>query len=253
MKRYRLYIDESGDHTYKNLDDISRRYLGLTGIAIESDYYRLDFQPRLEALKQSHFPHNPDEPVILHREDLYNRRYAFGVLDNPDRNTAWEKDFMEFVLSSQFHMFTVIIDKKTHRDRYGDAAIHPYHLCLTYLLERYRGYLTYEHARGDVLAEGRGGQEDMKLKRVYQEVWEQGTYYISAQEFQKALTSKQLKVKYKEHNIAGLQLADLLAHPSKLYILNSMGRIPPSPPSFGTRLVQMFKGKYDLRGRKLID
>ena len=103
------------------------------------------------------------------------------------------------------------------------------------------------------MAEGRGGQEDMKLKRVYHEVWEQGTYYISAQKFQKALTSKELKVKYKDHNIAGLQLADLLAHPSKLYILNSLGKIPPSLPSFGTRLAQMFKGKYDLLGRKVID
>src|SRR3990172_4792591 len=111
MRRYRLYVDESGDHTYKNLDDINRRYLGLTGIAIESDYYRLEFQPKLEALKQSHFPHNPDEPVILHREELCNHRYAFGVLDDPDRNAAWEKDFAEFVTTAQFELFTVIIDK----------------------------------------------------------------------------------------------------------------------------------------------
>jgi len=29
--RYRLYIDESGDHTYKLLDDPSHRYLALLG------------------------------------------------------------------------------------------------------------------------------------------------------------------------------------------------------------------------------
>lgn len=251
--RFRLYVDESGDHTYRNLDDTSRRYLGLTGIAIEGDYYRREFQPQLEALKQSHFPHNPDEPVVLHREDIYNRRHAFGVLNDPARNAAWEEDFIEFVRITQFRLLTVIIDKKAHRERYEDAAIHPYHLCLTYLLERYRGYLTFKRAKGDVLAEGRGGQEDLALKRVYEEVWEEGTYHISAQEFQKVLTSRELKVKRKEHNIAGLQLADLLAHPSKLHILISRGRIPPPPPSFGTRLAEVFKGKYDLIGIKLID
>jgi hypothetical protein len=250
--RFRLYVDESGDHTYKNLDDINRRYLGLTGIAIESEYYRLEFQPKLEALKQLHFPHNPDEPVILHREAMCNYRYAFGVLSDPDRSTAWEKDFLDFVETAQFKLFTIIIDKKKHKDRYGGSAFHPYHYCLTCLLERYRGYLIAERAKGDVLAEGRGGQEDLALKKVYREVWRDGTYFISAQEFQKVLTSKELKVKYKSHNIAGLQLADLLAHPSKLYILRSRGKIPESPTSFGTRLAQLFRGKYNPYGKVLL-
>ena len=250
--RFRLYIDESGDHTYRNLDDISRRYLGLTGIAIETDYYRLEFQPKLEALKQQHFPHNPDEPLILHREELNNHRGAFGVLEDPERNAAWERDFADFVKTSQFELFTVVIDKKTHKETYGDSAFHPYHYCLTCLLERYRGYLISKRAKGDVLAEGRGRIEDLKLKGEYRHRWLHGTYFISAQEFQKVLTSKELKVKRKEYNIAGLQLADLLAHPSKLYILSSRGEIPQSPTSFGTRLAQIFQGKYNPYGKVLL-
>ena len=251
--RFRLYIDESGDHTYRNLDDIGRRYLALAGIAIESEYYRREFQPQFESLKQTHFPHSPDEPVILHREDVINRRRAFGVLKNPEHNAAWEQAFLNFIRTSRFRLFTVVIDKKRHRERYGDAAIHPYHLCLRFLLERYRGYLVFKRARGDVLAEGRGGKEDMALKRAYAEIWRSGTYYISAQEFQKVLTSRELKVKRKEQNIAGLQLADLLAHPSRLYILSSRGRVAPPQPSFSTRLIQLFRGKFDLLGQKLFD
>ena len=273
VKRYRLYVDESGDHTYKNLDDVNRRYLGLTGIAIESNYYRLEFQPKLEALKQVHFPHNPDEPLILHREELCNHRYPFGVLDNPDNNAAWEQGFEDFVRTARFELFTIIIDKKKHKERYGgsafnlmswseykilkerygDSAFHPYHYCLTCLLERYKGYLFIQRAKGDVLAEGRGGQEDLALKKVYREVWEDGTFYISAQEFQKVLTSKELKVKYKYHNIAGLQLADCLAHPSRLYVLSSKGKIPQLSPTFGTRLAQIFQGKYNFYGKVLLD
>lgn len=249
--RARLYVDESGDHTYKNLEDASRRYLSLTGIAIEADYYRSEFQPQLEALKQTHFPHSPDEPLILHREDILNRRGAFGRLADPEQNAKWERDFVDFVAKAKFSLFTVVLDKKNHKERYGDSAMHPYHLCLTFLLERYRGYLKYVRGKGDVLAEARGGNEDLALKEVYQEIWDRGTYYISAQEFQKVLTTRELKVKRKEHNIAGLQLADLIAHPSKVGILVADRRMPKPVSSFSTKLVETLGEKYDLMGKKL--
>ena len=38
-------MDESGDHTYRNLEDAGRRYLGLISVAIASDYYRNESQP----------------------------------------------------------------------------------------------------------------------------------------------------------------------------------------------------------------
>jgi len=46
--RYRLYIDESGDHTYNLLDDPSHRYLALLGVwfRLPDDYQ--DFADDLE-------------------------------------------------------------------------------------------------------------------------------------------------------------------------------------------------------------
>ena len=38
MKLYRLYIDESGDHTYYETEDPAKTHLGLTGILIEYEY-----------------------------------------------------------------------------------------------------------------------------------------------------------------------------------------------------------------------
>ncbi len=251
--KYRLYTDESGDHTYKQLDHVRRRYLGLTGVAIEFDYYRNEFEPRFEALKQSHFPHDPDEPVILHREDIYWRRGPFGVLKDPERNAKWEEDFIEFVKTTQFRLLTVVLNKKSHIERYGGMAIHPYYMCMTLLLERYRGCLMYVKAKGDVLAESRGGTEDLGLKEMYRRIWRQGTFYISAQEFQKVLTTRELKVKRKEGNSAGLQLADLLAHPSKCDILAEHEKITLKEGSFSERLIGSFMDKYDLIGRKLVD
>ena len=248
--RYRLYIDESGDHTYKNLEFVGRRYLALLGVGIETQYYRTEFQPKLESLKQLHFPHNPDEPIILHREDIYNRRRCFGVLFDDETNIKWERGFNEFIKEASLTLFLVVIDKKHHKETYGEAAIHPYHLAMTFLLERYKGFLNRTNSKGDVMAESRGKKEDQELANVYHYIWNNGTYYNNAKGFQNVLTSKNLKIKRKTANIAGLQIADLLAHPTKMHLLESRDKINWRM-CFGKSLVPAFECKFDEMGQKL--
>jgi len=97
------------------------------------------------------------------------------------------------------------------------------------------------------MAESRGGVEDRALKDAYCHLWREGTFYHSPGFFQDVLTSKQLKLKKKEHNIAGLQVADLLAHPSKNEILAESGRIALPSDSFGRRICQAIEHKYNRR------
>ena len=53
---------------------------------VEYELYRTQFHPALEALKQTHFPHNPDEPVVLHRSDIIDRRRSpFWVLRDQEK------------------------------------------------------------------------------------------------------------------------------------------------------------------------
>lgn len=52
------------------------------------------------------------------------------------------------------------------------------------------------------------------LKAAYQSIFQAGTLRHGEEFFQTRLTSKDVKLKPKEKNIAGLQLADLLAHPA---------------------------------------
>jgi hypothetical protein len=219
MKRYRLYIDESGDHRYFNLENPAKRYLGLTGTLVETEYYRTTFQPEMERLKQKHFPHSPDEPVILHREDIINRRGPFWRLRDAEKEQAFNDDFLQFIKERDYRIITVIIDKKTHIERYSEAAYHPYHYCLAVLLERYCGFLNFYNAQGDVLAESRGGTEDHQLKQAYRVIYNAGTQQRDAEFFRRGLTSLEIKLKPKLANVAGLQLSDLLAYPSKQEIL----------------------------------
>ena len=241
-KLYRIYIDESGDHTYgkKELRDFviksgekvikipdnhypalevpDKRYLGLTSIIIEAERYKTNFYPALESLKQKHFPHSPDESIILERNEIINRRGPFWRLKDSGQETAFNDDLLSFLQSQEYTIITVVIDKKSHIERYYNA-FHPYHYCLAVMLERYRGFLHYRSAKGDVLAESRGGTEDKLLKAEYQRIYNEGTLKQSATHFQTVLTSKEIKIKPKIANISGLQIADILAHSSKQKIL----------------------------------
>lgn len=91
----------------------------------------------------------------------------------------------------------------------------------------------------------------MRLKSSFENLWQRGTDYVAADEFQSRLTSSQLKVKRKANNISGLQLADLLAHPSRNEILKENGLREKSLPPFGQEVVKVLQDKYDRQGEKV--
>lgn len=244
---YRLYIDESGDHANTDIEKPEKRFLGLTGIIIASNYYRDIFQPKLEALKRKHFPGSPDVPIILHRSEILNRKGTFGRLKNEDAARAFDDDLIGFISAMEYVVITVVIDKKAHREKYGDAAMHPYHYCMNAMLERYCGFLQLQKKCGDVLAESRGKNEDSLLKEAYSALFGRGTYYRAAHFFQQVLTSKEIKMKTKAANIAGTQIADLLAHPSKQNLLFEKGKISVFAEKFGSRICKAIEQKYNRR------
>ena len=245
MKRYRLYVDESGDHTYGYLEDPARRYLCLLGLFVEVETYRADFQPALEKLKQKHFPHSPDEPIILHRKELVNRRGLFGKLKNLENEQRFNTDLLEFFSVQDYRLVAVVIDKKVHIKWYGEAAYHPYHFCMATLFERCCGFLNFYNAQGDVLAESRGGTEDTQLKEAYRTLLRTGTYFRGAEFFQRVLTSREIKLKPKVANIAGLQAADLLAYPVKQEILLGKNLISDPGDVFGKEVCKAIVSKYN--------
>lgn len=78
------------------------------------------------------------------------------------------------------------------------------------------------------------------------QVVEAGSEYISSDRISSALTSVELKVKPKINNIAGLQLADLVAHSSRREILLENGRIERTGNrEFGDRIIEILQKKYD--------
>lgn len=241
MVRYRLYIDESGDHAYgkkeikllnikgtetvlrlhdyPDLEVENKRYLGLTGCIVETEYYKTQFHPQMEELKKKHFTYDPDNPVIFHRKELINKQGAFWKLRDTGNEVRFNTDLLDYLSRMAYIVITVVIDKKAHIERYGESAYHPYHYCLTAMLERYCGFLHFRNAKGDIMAESRKGAEDTQLKGAYRHIHGSGTQFRKPKFFKDVLTTNEIKLKQKTSNIAGLQLSDLIAYPLKQEIL----------------------------------
>jgi len=212
---FRLYVDEVGNHDLTNCEAENRRQLSLTGVAVDLAYARDVLTPKFDDLKRRYFTADPDaEPVIFHRSEMKYRQGAFAVLRDPETCARFDAELYALLEELDFVVLTAVIDKLAHREKYKVWRAHPYHYCMEVLLERYARWLREKRSIGDVMAESRGRKEDKALKQAFSFHYERGCGYVSAQDMKRALTSGELKVKPKPANIAGLQLADLVAHPS---------------------------------------
>lgn len=255
--KYRIYIDETGNSDLDSSDNPNHRYLSLTGVIVSLDYVQSIIHPQMEALKTTFFNHHPDDPIIFHREEIINRRPPFQVLENDEIRSRFDFELLRLLGVWEYNVITVCIDKKRHKEQYTVWRYDPYHYCLAVLLERYAFFLNERQQSGDVMAESRGGKEDRRLKDSFSRIWEEGTQYVGSDLFQKVLTSRQLKVKLKINNIAGLQLADLLANPSRNEILNEKRLLNRPLGAYAIRIIQVLQGKYhqkngQMYGKKFI-
>jgi hypothetical protein len=248
-RRFRLYVDESGDHSFRAMAGAEwrKRYLCLFGCVFETRHYEPRFCTAIENFKKKHFGEDPDERVILHREDIVQRRPPFDCLQDEQRQNAFNADLLVLIRQTWFTAVAVVIDKYTSQNKnFAALPFDPYHVALLAMMERYCGLLQFINACGDVLAESRGGNEDKQLKAAFRTVFNAGTRYHEPKFFQSVLTSKELKIKPKAHDIAGLQLADMLAHPAKQQILAERG-IAPAPFGFAASIANLIENKYNRR------
>jgi hypothetical protein len=247
----RLYIDEVGNSDLESSDNPNHRFLSLTGVILDLAHVQAVVHPQMEALKTKFFRSHPDDPVILHRKEMLNAKPPFENLRNPEVRKSFDTEMLGLMASWDYTVLTVCIDKKNHKETYATWRYDPYHYCLAVLLERYSFFLNRCGAVGDVMAESRGGKEDKRLKASFHRLWEKGTDYRTPEEFHKVLTSCELKVKAKSNNVAGLQLADLLAHPSRNEILEEQKLLDREIAPFAQRIIEILQRKYDRQGTRV--
>jgi hypothetical protein len=247
--KYRLYVDEVGDPGLRNAADPRYRYLSLSGIIMKLDYVDEVAFPAIDGLKKKYFRSHVDDPVVFHRKELVNQRHPFQSLRDEKTRGAFNEDLLKLLDLIEYLVITVVIDKLEQKSRYRIWQHDPYHYSLRVLLERYILFLQDAGATGDVMAESRGGKEDMRLKASYEKIYAEGTEYVGSEIFQRCLTSRKLKVKQKSNNILGLQIADLVAHPSYKATLARKNRQSLSR-DFGSRIAEILEKKKYYRNSK---
>ena len=244
MTKYRMYFDETGNPDLKHTDDQNHRFLGLTGVIVDLAHVRETMRPEMESLKVRYFDSHPDEPVILHRHEMVNHMDPFGNLRDDEIRRAFNHDLLRYLREWEYSVVTVCLDKKKHAETYGGWNNDPYHYCMEILLELFNSWLRHRNAMGDVMAESRSGKEDMRLKNEFRNLWTCGTGKVNPEQFQSSLTSGELKVKPKKANETGLQLADLIANPSRSEILAERGLLGRQLGEFTKKIAGILETKY---------
>jgi hypothetical protein len=209
---YILFMDESGDHNLSNIADDFPVFC-LTGCIFESLYYREVVRPKLDKFKE-HFWGTRD--VILRSRDIRRHEGRFAFLHDPDKRKEFYFKLDDLMQGLQFTILSVVIQKHDYMARYGPNVQHPYHLSFKFIMERYAIMMRRRDRKstGRIIAESRGQFEDGLLKGEYNRL--KGASYYQ-RDFGNIVNFWMEK---KRANIAGLQIADLVAYPIAAKVLH---------------------------------
>lgn len=231
-----LFLDESGDHSLSKIDPQYPMFV-LAGCVFEMSYYEEIVVPEIEAFKKHLFG---NDKIILHTEDITHNRKGFErVMEADFRKYFYEK--VNAVLNRlDYKILACAIKKDEHFKKYGLAAIDPYMLSLNCVVERFVFELEEINQEGIIIAESRNSILDNELELSFLNLKVQGTSYVSASKVKKAIN--QLSIRDKKENIAGLQIADLIASPIGRSILTKKNQID----------YEMIEAKFRNKGGKYL-
>lgn len=248
---HRMYVDEVGNHAMRESLNESERFLTLFGVWTTFEHIVNVVQPEMQAIKLEFFQTDPDEPVVFHRKEIARYQGVFSVLyGDKEMRRRFGNRMLRAYAEWDYTTVAVTIDKVRHLSQYQVWRYAPYHYCLEVLLERYVLHLHHRGLRGDVMVESRNPTLDGKLEDSFQRLYENGTRYVGADMMQRCLTSSRLKLKKKQANVAGLQLADLLAHPAHYDVLVDHGIVPQQESEYGQEISRILNAsKYHRNGR----
>lgn len=208
-----LFLDESGDH---NLSVVDPQYpvFVLAGVVMEQAYAEGPLTEALNGFKRELFGRTD---VILHTADIVRNRNGFERLADATFRARFYRQLNALLGSLQYTVVACAVRKDWHLARYGVAALDPYLLSLDILVERFCFEVGRVAGGGVIVAEKRDPTLDRQLDLAWLNLKIQGTRYLQAVELEERITG--LTLRDKRANIAGLQLADLIASPIGRHVI----------------------------------
>lgn len=209
---YIMFLDESGDH---NLEKIDKSYpiFCLAGCIVEFDYYNQIFEKEVDALK---IKHAKTRNIILRSYDIRKQAGQFSFLVDKKKREIFYTNVDHLVGSLHFVVIASVINKLKLKERYS-KPVSPYDLCFQFIMERFCMFLGEKKDVGIMRMESRETHNDRVLANDYEIFRNKGNNIFSPKEVQKKLVD--LSFNQKSQNIAGHQVADLVAYPIGSYVL----------------------------------
>jgi hypothetical protein len=206
---YLVFVDESGDHGLDRVDSGYPVFVLAFVIVAKEDYVSV-ITPDLQRLKLKYFGH---DNIIFHERDIRRGYGPFKGLNTKERKLAFLEDLNEVMKRSPITVVASVIDKNALKEKYIDPA-NPYDLALGFGLERITRHLEDlgQAATTFVTMERRGRREDDQLELEFRRVRDGRNILDERLPLEPVFASKHA-------NLAGLQLADLVARPIGLHRL----------------------------------
>lgn len=208
---YVIYVDESGDHSLEVIYEEHPVFVLSFCIFKKNDYAQL-VAPAICSLKFDFWGH---DSIVLHSHKIRKQLDDFSILANLPTMERFLLKLNGVIEYSPFTIISTIIDKRQLKNRYSTPQ-NPYHLGLLFCLERASRFLEEQGQKSRltyVVVEARGKKEDTELELEFRRIMDK---------FQPNGHARfDIKFADKRANSAGLQIADLVAHPIGRHYINS--------------------------------
>jgi hypothetical protein len=201
---YVVYVDESGDHSLASVD---REYpvFVLALCIFHKRHYAEKIIPAVEKLKFNYFGH---DSVVLHENEIRKQKGAFAFLAQRAVRDEFMGQLTSIMDASNFILIACVVDK-ARLPKSGGVSSNPYHIALGICLEALRTLLTEKRQvqlKTHVVVECRGKKEDAELELEFRRICDRNNPGGQPLPFDIVFADKKT-------NLAGLQLADLVARP----------------------------------------
>jgi Protein of unknown function (DUF3800) len=201
---YVVYVDESGDHSLVSVDrDYPVFVLALC--IFHKRNYSEKIIPAVEKLKFNYFGH---DSVVLHENEIRKQKGAFAFLAQRAVRDQFMTQLSSIMEACNFILIAGVVDKARLSKSEGTAS-NPYHIALGICLEALRAFLAEKQQsqfKTHVVVECRGKKEDAELELEFRRICDGSNPGGQPLPFDIVFADKKT-------NLAGLQLADLVARP----------------------------------------
>jgi Protein of unknown function (DUF3800) len=201
---YVVYVDESGDHSLASIDKEYPVFV-LALCIFHKRHYAEQIIPAVEKFKFNYFGH---DSVVLHENEIRKQVGAFAFLNSLAMRDEFIAKLSSIMDASNFILIACVVDK-ARLNRGTGGASNPYHLALGLCIEALRCFLAekgQDQLKTHVVVECRGKKEDAELELEFRRICDGANPGNRTLPFDVVFADKKT-------NLAGLQLADLVARP----------------------------------------